>query len=457
MQINQLGISNYSAPARACGNCEEHAPADGVTFGERPPKPEKCFPFGRGPAVATVASIAPATAEEVRSAVAANNVFTLDLHRELAGSNGGSFFLSPFNANTCMSMVLAGARGTTADGVSAALRQSELANLNGDRVHAAVGALCQQTEVQSEGVAITTSNRVFSQDGYPVTPEFQAVTRDAYGSEAQTLNFQSDPEGSRQTINGKVSEDTKERIPNLLPEGSVDGNTVVVLTSAIHFDGKWDAKFPEENDHPARFQSPEGPVDCTMMNLKKDFPYTAFNLDGRPVNWGEEPDVKVVELPYQGGRFSRLVFVPRDADGLAALESQLTPQNLEKWTGQMYESEVDVYFPKNEVRSKFELKDPLTKMGAGEIFESGADLSGIGPGDLKVSNVFHETWVKDNNVGTEFAAATGAVVALECMVQTNEVRADRPFFTLVKDKETGAILATQRVLKPEWTEEKQAE
>lgn len=406
-------------------------------------------PSPSGTAMAEAAApIAPATDAELDQAVAANNAFSLDLHRALAGKEQ-NFFLSPFNANTCMTMVLAGAKGSTADGLASALRQNEL---RGERLHAAVAGLMGKTGVDSEGVKVTLSNRFFSQDGFPLGAEFKDITGRAYGAQAQQLNFKSQPEDARETINGEVSKDTQEHIPSLLPEGSITPDTRVVLTSAIYFDGKWESKFPEENNQKGTFQSPDGPVDATFMNLKKEYKYAAINLDGSFPDWNREPDVKIVELPYQGRRFSRLVFVPRDAEGLKQLESKLTPETLEKWTGQMYSTEVDVHYPRNEMRSKFELKDPLTAMGAGELFVDGADLTGIGPGDLHVSNVFHETWVKDDNVGTKFTAATGAVVGIECVAMTNEVRADRPFFTLVKDNETGAILATQRVTKPEWNE-----
>lgn len=466
MLITPQTPSLTHAPGRAAGSSEAKGPTERFDpsdnpdvqicypfrpGGAAPPRPRKCWPGGVG-VPSPAAGPAPATKAEIQSAVAANNDFSLDLHRQLAAGNKEGFFLSAFNVNGCMSMVLAAAGDTTADGLAGALKQTAL---EGDRVHAAVGGLNQATAVQSEGVNISISNRVFSQVGSQHTPEFKAITRDSYQAEAENLNFRADPEAARQTINGKVSGDTNEKIPNLLPEGSIKSNTDVVLTSAIHFDGKWEARFPEESNFVSTFNSPDGPKDdVTFMQIKKDFKFAEiFFTPPDPNKWGAEPDVKLVELPYQGGRFSRLVLLPKA--GVEAVEARLTAENLAAWTGQMREDEVNVVMPKNEVRSKFELKDTLSAMGAAELFTDGAaQLPGFGEGNRHVSQVFHETWVKDDNVGTEFAAATGAVVALECAMRSNEVVCDKPYLTLVKDNETGAILATQRVLCPEWTESK---
>ncbi len=436
--------SHYAPTTAARGHKEPKE-----TFEPSPrPRPTKCWPGGMGVPVATE-PIKAASAREIAAAVTANNKFTLELHRELANSEGGSFFVSPFNANGCLSMVLAAAEGTTAEQLASTLGQSKL---KGDRVHAGVAGLNEATKIQSEGVTIGLSNRVFGREDSRFSPEFKSLTRDTYGAESETLDFEGDPEGARGTINQRIAGDTDGKITELLPAGSIQSNTECVLTSAINFDGKWAAEFPENRNSTGTFNAPDGPKeDTAFMSIRKKFNFAEINFDGRPSGWNEEPDLKVIEVPYQDGRFTRVMFLPKD--GLKSFEAKLTPENLAKWGKEMHETEVGVTIPKNESRSKFKLKKTLTRMGAGEMFSDKAQLTGLGPGKKRVSEVFHETYVRDDNKGTKFTAATGAVVTRECVMRSLEFVADKPYFTLVRDNETGAFLATQRVECPTWTEE----
>jgi serpin B len=84
----------------------------------------------------------------------------------------------------------------------------------------------------------------------------------------------------------------------------------------------------------------------------------------------------------------------------------------------------------------------------GNLFE-GADLSGINrEADLVVSDVFHKATVDVNEQGSEFAAATGAVIGLESCRMSDQFKADRPFLYMIKDNESGAVLCTGRMTNP---------
>jgi len=51
-------------------------------------------------------------------------------------------------------------------------------------------------------------------------------------------------------------------------------------------------------------------------------------------------------MPYAGEAVAMLVLLPRDAGGLAALETSLTPASLNDWTGRLRRQEVEVFLPK---------------------------------------------------------------------------------------------------------------
>ncbi|HDD24147.1 MAG TPA: hypothetical protein ENF52_01775 [Chloroflexi bacterium] len=109
--------------------------------------------------------------------------------------------------------------------------------------------------------------------------------------------------------------------------------------------------------------------------------------------------------------------------------------------------------PKFVYEAGLELKGALTELGMEAAFQPmKADFSGIdGTRDLYLDEVFHKAFIAVDEVGTEAAAATAAVIGTKtspvhepCL----EVKVDRPFFLLIRDVRTEVILFMGRVLDP---------
>ena len=63
--------------------------------------------------------------------------------------------------------------------------------------------------------------------------------------------------------------------------------------------------------------------------------------------------------------------------------------------------------------------------------------------------MFHKAFVSVDEEGTEAAAATAVVMTESAMPSSPvELTVDRPFFFLIRDKDTGAPLFFGRVLNP---------
>lgn len=392
------------------------------------------------------ATIAPASVSELKQAARAVNNFSFDLYRQLGAEKAGeSFFASPFNVNGCLGMVLAGARGETEASLAKGLHCDEL---KGDRVHAGIAALNSSAVTRGDGVNISIANRVFADNNFQVEAGFKNVTEQTYGAEARNLPIRSDSEASRQTINSQIEADTNGKIKDLLPEGALTCDSVMVLTSAIHFKGDWKAAFDKNNTYAERFAGVKG-GEIDMMHQTGDFKYAAMKFDGtRARGWDDKGDFKAIELPYKNERFSMVAMVPVGDRKLEELEAHLNADTLDNIGTQMTEGEVDVALPKFKTESDFSLKPALQKMGMENLF-AGADLSGINKeADLTVTDVFHKANVEVNEEGSEFAAATGAVIGLESCRMSDEFKADRPFLYMIKDNESGAVLCTGRVTNP---------
>jgi serpin B len=145
-----------------------------------------------------------------------------------------------------------------------------------------------------------------------------------------------------------------------------------------------------------------------------------------------------------------LVLLPKEVDGLTALEAKLTPDSVGKWSSALRKQKVDVYLPKFSMTSQFNLDGVLRAMGMTAAFNSErADFSGMtGKRELYITAVVHKAFVDVNEQGTEAAAATGVVVGTASIRITPTFRADHPFVFLIRDNQTGSILFIGRVMNP---------
>src|SRR3989442_10627634 len=158
---------------------------------------------------------------------------------------------------------------------------------------------------------------------------------------------------------------------------------------------------------------------------------------------------QAVELPYKGKRLALDIIVP-DRGGLASLENGLSARRLDQVLARLSETELELTMPKFTFSSRFQLKDALSKLGMQLPFSDQADFAGMSRQvPLKLKDVVHQANVKEDEKGTEAAAATGAVVQGTAL-QLPRVRlvVDHPFVFLLRDRLTGAPLFLGRVVDP---------
>jgi len=67
-------------------------------------------------------------------------------------------------------------------------------------------------------VTLEMANKVFSQSGYGILPEYKEVAEKSFLSEAEELDF-ADGEGCRKVINSWVETKTNKKIQDLIPSG----------------------------------------------------------------------------------------------------------------------------------------------------------------------------------------------------------------------------------------------
>jgi serpin B len=391
--------------------------------GDTPPAPPVPPAAPAPPAPPTALSPAPGP-----EAAAATNAFALELFKKLVvGANGKNVFFSPFSVASALGMTAVGARGATADEMAAVLHLAAA----GPEPHAALGRLVRALlGAKLEGGELKIANALWGQQGWRFDPDYLArVSRD-YGGGLRQVDFAGAAEAARQTINAWVAEATAQRIKELLAQGDVGADTLLVLTNAIYFKGLWAAKFEPRDTRPGAFHLAGGPsVEVPLMSQTEKLGYAE-----------PTPELQLLELPYLGGELSMVVLLPRGS--AAELAARLDPAALAGWLQKLDASEkVAVTLPKWKLGYRVELAEPLQALGMKAAFGAEADFSGMGgeKGGLSISKVIHQADIEVDEEGTVAAAAT-AVVMRKAVEEILAFRADRPFVYLLRHRPTGAIL-----------------
>ena len=394
---------------------------------------------------------------DTKAAVDAVNGLSLDLYKKLASQEKGNLFFSPYSISDALAMTYGGARGTTAQEMAKTLYfPAEQLTL-----HKSFAAFNNNLEaIQKKGdIKIDTANAVWLQSDYANDPvwgyfkckaDYLQLLQDYYKSGLSQVDYRDTSKSAfiRDTINAWVEKKTNNKIKNLVPSDLPDKTTRLILVNAIYFKGKWQDEFKKENTKPAPFYLETGKTqEVKMMNQQKYFDYQ------------EDADEQVLSVPYKGNDLSMVIILPKDKNGLAAVESGLTAEKIDKWANVRHEKKVDVYLPKFKLESKFTLNDTLKEMGMPLAFdENNADFSGMAdfPIDyhLYVARVIHKAFVDVYEEGTEAAASTAVFMGLcgaasGVHYKPKVFRADHPFIFLIKDNKTGAILFLGRYVKPE--------
>lgn len=385
----------------------------------------------------------PEVSEDDAAALAAGNgAFAFALYGIVATGDESVLF-SPFSISAALAMAYAGAGGEMRAEMADALHF----DLGQDALHPAFNAIDLELNGRDElgapyegdGFRLSIVNAVWGERGFPFLGGYLDVLAVDYGAGLRLADFSGDPEGSRTTINDWVSDQTNDRVNDLLPEGSISSGTRLVLTNAIYFKAPWLYPFDEDDTETEPFTTLSGSlVSVSMMHEIVDAAYA------------EVGGVRAVELPYNGGKLAMLVLVP-DVGTFESFEESIDYETYEEIVGQLEERRVHLGLPRFGFDYALSLVDALRSLGMEDAFDpNAADFSGIdGARDLYISNVLHKAFVSVDEIGTEAAAATAVVVDVTAIPgEPVTLTIDRPFLFVIRDIPTDTILFIGRVMEP---------
>jgi serpin B len=400
-----------------------------------------------------------AAAEPPSPAVNAINSFGIDLLHKVAKPDANAL-ISPYSIQSALAMAYAGAEGTTRDEMAKVLHypkdESEL-HRSFATLRKELDAAIQQSAAEShrakqygqtnDPITLTVANRLFGQGGYDFRPPFLALVKDNYDAPFEPTDFINGSAAATKQINDWVEEQTRKRIRNVIPDGALNQLTRLVLVNAVYLKAPWAEKFPTDLTKSAAFRVNGGKgIEVPMMGQREEFAS------------GKGSGFSVLMLPYSDYQFVFLIVLPDKMDGLTSVEARLSPRlNLE--SVKMEKCDVTLHMP------KFNIEPPLIPLGqtlqalgmksAFDKPQGSANFERMAPRRpndyLALSEVYHKTFLKLDEEGTEAAAAT-VLMAITAGIHEPPkqvtVNVDHPFLFAIRHEPSGAILFLGHVTDP---------
>jgi len=385
-----------------------------------------------------------ASAQNVQKIVEGNNTFTFKLYKEVKSFPDKNLFFSPFSISTALAMTYAGAKKETSLQIRRTMNFPQGKTFHTDYKH----LLEMLKEGTGDKIKLNFADGLWAQKGYRFLDSYFILVKMNYKSEIKNVDFNDDSERekARRGINLWVEQKTNDKIKDLLTPNDLTSMTRLVLVNAIYFYGEWAKPFEIESTIPDNFFL----LDKTRIKVE-------FMNQCGSYNYFEDPDIKVLEIPYKDSKASLVILLPNKKDGILELEKSIDYKYYLDVIGLFRTENVQLSLPKFKTTFKINLGNTLSQMGMPLAFSpKNADFSGMtGKRDLCISEVIHQAFIAVDEKGTEAAAATAVIMKMMAMRPSNDIKvfnADHPFIFLIKDNATGCILFMGKMMNPKASE-----
>ncbi|KAF7061844.1 hypothetical protein CFC21_068511 [Triticum aestivum] len=345
------------------------------------------------------------------------NASCLALAREAGvraeGGTGSNFVISPLSIHAAFAKVAAGARGDTLNELLRFLGSASLNELHRAAATELVGRL--------NGIAQTSfASGVWVDRMLALKPEFTAIAASRYNATVESVDFVSGAEQARQRVNAFVADATNKQILQVLPPGSVNSGTAVVLANALYFKGAWTQPFDVST---APFHIPGGTtVRVPSMTTSESQQIAVY------------PGFRALKLPYKNDAVS-------------------TPEFIKTHTPTKKVPVGQFMVPKFKFTSEFEVSSAMRKLGVTRAFQGGDFSSMMTGGEgISITGVYHKATIEVDEVGTVAAAATAVLyfgsAAPGAPRDLVDFVADRPFLFAMVEEGIDAVLFLGHLANP---------
>jgi serpin B len=279
---------------------------------------------------------------------------------------------------------------------------------------------------------VRLANALWTQEGYPINPDFIAVNQTYYDAEVGHLDF-TQTQQAADSICQWAYDHTYGNIRQLnIPLSS---DTKLVLANATWFGANWASPFEEKSTTKETFTLTDGTTQTVDMMNQSEL-----------CNFAERPTYQIIEVPFRPCKkyssenyfessFSMLIALPKEG---------LTPNDI------IADIDWDVeegahghlHLPKFNFKTTNGLIPPMEELGIKKLFST--PLNGINP-ELAIEFINQDVSVKIDEYGAEMAAITTTSASMGLPEYTFDFNANHPFVFAVRDNPSHNILFIGKV------------
>ena len=326
--------------------------------------------------------------------------------------------VSPYSAGVALSMLAEGAEGQTREEFNTALNNClfKAENLGGN-----------------DTIKVNSVNSLWVDDNFSIRNRYIFLLEKDFDALATVLNF-SDP-STVQAINNWCSEHTNGKIKDIIDR--LGPNSVMVLANALYFNAPWLNPFDENVTAKDMFNGSLRKSEVDMM-FRRGY-----------MNYAEYQGCQLVELPYEGGRYSMFVLLPPTGMDVNDAVRYLSEDAYNAAMQALAPKEVLLRMPKSKLETSLLLNETLGSMGIKAAFTTAANFKGIAEmGPLVLDQVKQKCYVDISEKGTEAAAVTVAQVRMTSVRPSSFVTmtVDRPYIFFIVDTKNSNVMFAGRVM-----------
>ncbi len=366
--------------------------------------------------------------------ISGSDEFGFNLFKNITStSTEKNIFISPFSISMALGMTLNGAADSTYEAIQSTL---ELSSLTNEQINENYKSLIDLLTQIDPKVQFDIANSIWYKKQMNFEQKFIDVNKKYFYAQVEGLDFNNP--NSVNTINNWVNENTNSKIQKILTE--IPSDAVMFLINAIYFKGTWKFEFKKENTYETTFNSPNGKVNCKMMQQRNKFKYY------------ENEEYQAVDLPYGSGQFSMTIILPKENVNINKVINELNKNSWQHLLDNLSKKKGSLFLPRFKIESEYLLNYNLKALGMEIAFSAHADFTKLyKPGRIYINEVRHKTFLKVDEEGTEAAAVT-SVGIYDTSVGGDKgfvMMVNRPFILAIKEKSSGSLLFLGKIITTE--------
>uniref|UniRef100_A0A1A9W6K7 Serpin domain-containing protein n=1 Tax=Glossina brevipalpis TaxID=37001 RepID=A0A1A9W6K7_9MUSC len=232
---------------------------------------------------------------------------------------------------------------------------------------------------------------------------------------------------------------------NAITGRETGSKTKMLLFNGLYYRGRWSTPFIHESENDEFFyMTAEDATKVTMMHTKGKFHMAEV----------KRLSAKVLCLPYENKKYTMMIILPNELEGLHSLIKQITPNDLKQMKSLMKEQNLHIVLPKFQFEETSRSESMLKGLGLTKIFSRHeANLSLLSDDqDIHVDEIVQFVNIRVDEAGNSQAA----ISATDTQGRNGNgdehyelIAMDHPFLYFVMDCENNFILVSGKVHAPE--------